>query len=137
MAWNWQPRRVDGPFSGTFDRFLTDVAAFFPYTFLPIDFRVQPVAAAEVASALCDCVASGPSGRLPDMGGPEVRRAGDLVHPWPQARGLRRLILPLPLPGATAAAFRRGANTCSDRRQGRTSWEAWLAQRYLSRTKIF
>ena len=103
-------------------------AAKFPVAFLPTDFLLQPVDSGEVAEALCQAVASAPAGRLPDMGGPAVRRAGDLARAWLKARGLRRLIIPLRLPGKIGHGFRSGYNTCPQHRQGKVTWTEWLAQ---------
>jgi hypothetical protein len=47
-----------------------------------------------------------------------------------QARGLRRPIVHLPLPGKTAAAFRNGYNTCPEQKAGTMTWEEWLQETY-------
>lgn len=93
---------------------------------LPIDFRVQPVAAAEVAARLLRAVAEGASGRLPDFGGPEVLTLGDAAESWKRARGVARPLVRLPLPGRLPAAFRAGWNTVSEEERGRVTWEEWL-----------
>ena len=97
---------------------------------LPTDFRVQPVDAREVADALVEYARGNPLGRVPPMGGPEVRTGRELVDAYREARGLRRLVVRLPLPRAAAREFRAGTNTCPERTVGATTWEAWLAERY-------
>jgi len=104
------------------DRLLR-LPAWAPVAFLPTDFHFQPVDGGEVADRMVEIVAAGPSGRVLDMGGPQVQTLGELANEWRRARGLQRWILPLPLPGKTANAFRRGYNTCPENRQGRITWE--------------
>ena len=95
---------------------------------LPTDWPLQPVDEEDVAQRLCEIVQAGPSGRLPDMGGPEVSTTGDLARIWLKQRGVQRAILPLWLPGKMARALRQGGNTCPGRATGTISWEAWLQQ---------
>ncbi len=98
--------------------------------FVAKDFRFQPIAVTEVAEALVAAVAAGPAGRLPDMGGPEVKTAGELVANWLAAQGQRRRVLHLPRLGRVAAGYRAGHNTAPDRAVGRLRWADWLAARY-------
>jgi uncharacterized protein YbjT (DUF2867 family) len=105
-----------------------------PLAFLPLDFQFQLVDSGEVAGALADCVVSGPIGRAPDVGGPEVLVSKDIVAAWLAARGLRRWVVHLPLPGKAAAGFRHGLNTCPQNRQGKVTWAEWLAGKYGQRS---
>lgn len=93
------------------------------------DFTGQPIDAGEVADALVGCVAAGPAGRVADVGGPEILTLREMAKTWQRARGLRRPILRLPLPGATAAGFRRGGTTCPDRRVGKIRFAEWCERR--------
>jgi uncharacterized protein YbjT (DUF2867 family) len=93
---------------------------------VPTDWLLQPVAEEEVAERLCEIIQAGPSGRLPDMGGPEVYTSGELARIWLKQRGVHRAIIPLRLPGNTARALRQGGNTCPEQATGTVSWEAWL-----------
>ena len=97
---------------------------------LPTDLLLQPIAAEEVARRLGEIVQSGPSGRLPDIGGPEVYTSGELARSWFKQRGMRRAIIPLWLPGKTASSLRQGGNTCPQQATGTLSWETWLQQHY-------
>lgn len=97
---------------------------------LPTRFRVQPVDVREVADRIVDHAGSEAAGRVPPVGGPEVRTLGEFAESYRAARGLRRPIVRLPLPGGTARAFRAGAATRPDRAVGTVTWEAWLADRY-------
>ncbi len=100
---------------------------------LPTDLLLQPVAEEEVARRLVEIVQAGPSGRLPDMGGPTVYTSGDLAHIWLRQRGMRRAIIPLWLPGKMARRLRQGGNTCPQQSTGTISWEAWLQQHERTR----
>ncbi|HEU5200675.1 MAG TPA: NAD(P)H-binding protein [Ktedonobacterales bacterium] len=101
-----------------------------PVALLPTDFQLQPMDIREAAGHMVESVVAGPAGRLPDIGGPEVRTLGDLAQPWMQARGLRRPVARLPLPGKTAAAFRNGYITCPEHKDGKIRWEEWLRETY-------
>jgi uncharacterized protein YbjT (DUF2867 family) len=97
---------------------------------LPTKFRIQPIAVEEVADALVEHATPDASGRLESVGGPEVRSLGELARAYREARGLRRAIVRLPLPGGVAKAFRAGHATCPDRAVGTVTWEEWLTERY-------
>ncbi|MCL4507215.1 MAG: NAD(P)H-binding protein [Chloroflexi bacterium] len=114
-------------FHDLLDRYITGYLRR-PISLAPVSYRYQPVDAGEVAAALCDCVAQGPRGRAPDMGGPEVKTIGQLIPPWLAARGMRRLVIPRPVRGDVARAFQSGYNTCPANRQGRVTWEEWLTR---------
>jgi hypothetical protein len=86
----------------------------------------QPVAAREVAEALVDLAEAGPSGRVPDLAGPERHDMVDLARRV--AAGRR--VVPVRVPGAAGRAMRSGA-LCptGDGPRGRTTFDAWLASR--------
>lgn len=96
---------------------------------LPTDFRVQSVAAEEVAERLIRALTDGPGGRLPDLGGPEVTTLGEAAARWKVARGVRKPVVRLPLFGGFAAGFRAGYNTVTEEGdRAAVRWEDWLAQ---------
>ncbi|MEV6347411.1 NAD(P)H-binding protein [Actinoplanes sp. NPDC051851] len=68
----------------------------------------RPVAAAEVAAELIHLAASAPLGRAPDLAGPETLRMADLVRTLSRHRGLRKLVLEIPLPGPAGRAMSTG-----------------------------
>jgi uncharacterized protein YbjT (DUF2867 family) len=89
----------------------------------------QPVAAVEVAEALVDLAEAGPSGRVPDLAGPERLAMVDLARRVSKARGLGRRVVGLPLPGAAGRGMRDGSLCPStDRPRGRITFDAWLAR---------
>jgi uncharacterized protein YbjT (DUF2867 family) len=101
-----------------------------PVWLLPLDFQAQPVDAGEVAQRMAELVEAGPSGRVADIAGPEVLRVREIARSWQQARGMRRPLIHLPLPGKVAAGFRQGYNTTPGSRFGRLTWAQWLRREY-------
>ncbi|MBO0684012.1 MAG: SDR family oxidoreductase [Candidatus Dormibacteraeota bacterium] len=106
---------------------LLESVARLPVMPLPAATSVQPVEAAEVAAHLAVLAGGGAQGRVPEMGGPEVRDVGDLARAYLRARGRRRPLLRVPIPGSMAAALRRGALLAPDHATGRRTWEEFLA----------
>ena len=100
----------------------------FPVAALPSNFKFQPIDAGEVAEHILIDAARGPSARLPDLGGPEVLTAGDIAAAWLKARNKRAVVLPLPLPGKVASAFRAGYNCTPNHAEGKITWADWLAR---------
>ena len=71
--------------------------------------RCQPVAAREIAERLIQLVQAGPSGRVPDLGGPHEEQMVDMVRAYKAATGATGWILPVPFPGALGRALRDGS----------------------------
>jgi uncharacterized protein YbjT (DUF2867 family) len=94
---------------------------------VPSGFRFQPIDAGEVAARLVELALGTPAGLVPDMGGPRVYPMADLVRGYLRARGKRRPILSVPIPGRAARALREGANLTPDRTVGSRTWEDFLA----------
>src|SRR5215210_5476187 len=101
-----------------------------PMVPVPAGFRFQPVDADEVAARLVELTLGEPAGKVPDMGGPRVYGAAELLRGYLRARKRRRrLIVPVWLPGRAARAFRAGANLTPEQAVGRLSWEAVPTER--------
>lgn len=62
--------------------------------------RSQPVAAAQVARVLARTVLGAPQGRASEVAGPAEESMADMVRRFVQHRGMRRLVVPVPLTGA-------------------------------------
>jgi uncharacterized protein YbjT (DUF2867 family) len=105
-----------------------------PVVPLPGGLRFQPVDAREVASRLVDLTLGEPAGLVPDLAGPRVYGLGDLVGSYLGARGKRRPMLPVPLPGKAGRAYRAGDNLSLEGADlGTRTWEAFLAERLAER----
>lgn len=105
---------------------LLETVSRLPIWPLPTDFRLQPIDVGEAADAIVERATLESAGRVPDVGGPEVRTVGELARAYRDAKGIRRPIVRLPLPGKTAAGFRAGGCICPDRAVGSVTWEEWL-----------
>jgi uncharacterized protein YbjT (DUF2867 family) len=96
-----------------------------PFSLVP-RMLSQPVAAREVAGRLVDLAEAGPSGRAPELAGPERHDMVDLAR---RVAGGRRVV-PVRLPGRAGRAMRAGALCPSaDGPRGRVTFEEWLAAR--------
>jgi uncharacterized protein YbjT (DUF2867 family) len=98
--------------------------------FLPKAYRFQLIDVRDVAARIAEIVDGPPLERAPDVGGPELLRLGDIARQWREATGRRALLLDLPKPGETAAAYRAGHATTGGNRYGMITWALWLAERY-------
>lgn len=117
-------------FHGLIDRMLQILARLPMVAFIPANWQFQSLSAAEVADQLVAAVQRGPAGHLPDMGGPELLGLDEMARAWLAARGMRRLIVHLPIPGKLSAGIRQGLNTTPQRRAGKVTWAEWLQARY-------
>ncbi len=88
---------------------------------------VQPIDPAVVATRLADAVHAEPSGRLPDVAGPEVRTLTELAAAWRRVRGRRALPLRIPTIGRRGRALRAGGLCEPDAAAtGTRAFEDWL-----------
>jgi uncharacterized protein YbjT (DUF2867 family) len=117
------------PFYWLLDRMLAKNLARLPVWPLLADLPFQPVDSKDFAEYLVECLADGTRGDREEFGGPEIMSLGELVAQYRDARDLRRPILRLPLPAATARKLGAGF-TCPAGRRGRTTWSTWLGQRW-------
>ena len=99
-----------------------------PFAFVPRGFRVQSIDIGEAADRLAELALSEPAGRVPDIGGPEVRTYADLARSYLVTAGKHGRVVEVPVPGKTARAFREGAHLCPDQKYGKFGWEQFLTQ---------
>ena len=89
--------------------------------------RAQPVAADEVADALVELVLGDPVGLAPELAGPEVHDVVDLARRVVRARGSRRPVVGVRLPGAAGRAMADGALLpTGDGPRGTQTFAQWL-----------
>lgn len=104
--------------------------ATLPVTPVPGGLRFQPVDPGEVAARLVDLALNQPAGLVPDLAGPNVYGMAELARGYLRARGRRRLMMPVRMPGKAGRAYRAGANLSLDTATlGRRTWEDFLAER--------
>ena len=109
-----------------FARQALDFMTLGPVSLVP-QMASQTVAAVEVAEHLVDLAEAGPSGRVPDLAGPEANQIVDLARRVSSRRRLGRRVIGIPVPGAGGRAMRSG--TLRPRTPGRTgtlTFEDWL-----------
>lgn len=98
-----------------------------PVLLLP-RMRIQPVAACEVAAALAGLAAGPPTGTVPEIAGPEQAELADLARLVRQARGSRRPVLRVQIPGAAGRAMADGAMLpTGPGLRGTQTFASWLA----------
>jgi uncharacterized protein YbjT (DUF2867 family) len=101
-----------------------------PFVAVPGGTSWQLIAAREVAARLTELVDAGPSGRVRDIGGPEVLSADDIATFYRRARGKSESLLRMPLPGKTGSQLRAGKQLVPDYKYGQQTWQEFLAERY-------
>ncbi|MFJ6196881.1 SDR family oxidoreductase [Micromonospora sp. NPDC092111] len=90
----------------------------------------QPVDQHEVAERLTERLTAGPVGGIEEYGGPQVLRYDEAVRAWRAARGVRRPMLPVRLPGRLGRELRAGGLTTTAVPTGRRTWNDHLADTY-------
>jgi uncharacterized protein YbjT (DUF2867 family) len=98
-----------------------------PVLVVPAGTSFQPIDVPEVAAHLIRLASGLPGGRVPDLGGPQIRGAADLVRTYLRARGRRRPVLPVRLPGGFARGLRDGHNLAPGQLSGGRTWDEFLA----------
>jgi uncharacterized protein YbjT (DUF2867 family) len=105
----------------------------FPIVPAPAGFLCQPIDVEEVADRLADLALGPPSGRVPDIGGPQVSTWADLVRQYLRATGRRRPVVAVPLPGTRAiragGLLVSGPGAGGEGADGRRTWDRFLAER--------
>jgi uncharacterized protein YbjT (DUF2867 family) len=96
---------------------------------IPKGWLLQPIEADEVAGRLVELALGLPAGRVPDVGGPEVRTLASLTRAYLSVSNSERRVMELPLPGRVARAFREGAQVVPDSARGEITWEEFLVRR--------
>ncbi|MCG5468265.1 3-beta hydroxysteroid dehydrogenase [Micromonospora sp. LAH09] len=88
----------------------------------------QPIAAHEVAHCLVDLALADPSGRAPEIAGPQQLHMPDMARRLLRARGRHRVVLPVRLPGATGRAMAGGGLLpTGPGPRGKQTFDQWLA----------
>lgn len=90
--------------------------------------RVQPIDPAIVAARLAEAVHAGPSGRLPQLGGPRVQTLSELAQAWRAAHGRRLPVVPLPLPPRLGRALRGGGLTAPEAAAEGPDFAQWASR---------
>ncbi|GAA3522949.1 SDR family oxidoreductase [Nocardioides daeguensis] len=113
-----------------FHEFAAQLAARSPRPFaLAPRMRTRPVAAREVAAALVRAARGEPAGRLPDLGGPRAEDMGRMVRDLVRARGIRRIVVPVPMAGRAGRQVAAGGLLPGEGATlGSVTFDDWLAR---------
>ncbi|MEV0250783.1 SDR family oxidoreductase [Nocardia sp. NPDC050712] len=91
--------------------------------------KTQPIDVDVVAARMVEAVAAGPSGRVPDIGGPEVLTFADAARIYRAHAGRSGIPVPLPIPGAMGRALRAGGLCVGpDGETGGIGFAEWLSR---------
>jgi uncharacterized protein YbjT (DUF2867 family) len=104
-------------------------AASARYRVLPApQLPLQPVAAAEVATAVATAAEGQPAGGRTQVAGPEVSNVAGLARTWRSVTGRRAALVRVPLPGKVGRELLAGALTTSEADfVGTITFADWLA----------
>lgn len=104
------------------------IQRFSPVVWTLRGVRFQPIDTRDVAARLVELVDAAPAGRVADIGGPAVHSHADLGRMYLAARGSRRPVIQLPIPGRIVAGYRSGANLVPDNPVGTVGFAEFLAK---------
>lgn len=100
--------------------------SYSPVAALPLAWKFQSVAAAEVATRAADLLEGEPLGRTPDFGGPEVLTAREILQTWRHSHRWPRVAAGIGWPGRVYAGFAAGRNTCPEHADGLQTWAEFV-----------
>ncbi|MCH7618037.1 MAG: NAD(P)H-binding protein [Chloroflexi bacterium] len=100
-----------------------------PFLFLPGAAKFQLIDTSEVVARMAETVEKGPSGRLPDIGGPEVLTGAEIAKPWLKVSGVRVIRVPVPALGPIGQ-LAKGLGCCPENKFGVITWAQWLEKTY-------
>jgi uncharacterized protein YbjT (DUF2867 family) len=90
--------------------------------------RFQPIDTRDVTARLVELIDREPAGRVADIGGPAVHTHAELARMYLAARGGRRPVVEIPVPGRIVAGYRSGANLASDNPIGTIGFADYLTE---------
>ena len=94
------------------------------------NLRFQPVAIEDVADRIAELVRDEATGGSVELAGPAAERLEDLARDWLRARGSKRPVWPIRVPGRIGRELRNGALTTRAEPTGTRSWQDYLAAKY-------
>lgn len=115
-------------FHGLIPRFVEEAIRRVGFVPIPGGVPLQPVDADVVAQRVVELVEAGPSGRVPDLGGPEVLDVADMARAYLETTGRRVIRFRAPFWGRAVAAFRRGDQLAPDSKEGGRTYGEYLEE---------
>ncbi len=93
-------------------------------------FEWQVIDGGVVADRLVELLGSDPQGRVGDIGGPRSESMHAMAHSWKELTGSGKPIMPVPLFGKSARAFRDRVHHTPNALVDTPTWDEWLEVRY-------
>ncbi len=115
------------------DAFMRQRFKLGPFLFVPGAAKFQLIDTSEVAARMAETVENGPSGRLTDIGGPEVLTGAEIAKPWPKVSGVRVIRVPVPALGPIGQ-LAKGLGCCPENMFGVITGAQWLEKTYGRRS---
>ncbi len=106
---------------------IADAQRRLPIVLAPSGVAFQVLDADVAAARLAELIEAGPSGRASDLGGAEPLQVRDLIRQYMRARGSRRPVVGLRVPGAAGRDFRAGLQLSDDHSGASPTWEDFLS----------
>lgn len=98
-----------------------------PLCLVPLGFSAEPVAVEDVAAHITDRVEAGPSNAVTEFAGPERLTSSAAARIWIEESGERKLVVPVPIRGRVARAFRLQSNIAdADAPRGTRTWREFV-----------
>ena len=110
-----------------FHSFPGEILAMFGGRLFLKGLEVQPIGVVDVARRLAELATGSPAGRVPDLGGPEILDATDVLHRLQAAGRAPKRVLSITLPGKAFAAFAAGHHLAGLPGAGTQTFDEWLA----------
>jgi uncharacterized protein YbjT (DUF2867 family) len=104
------------------------IQRFSPLLWTVRDVRFQPIDTRDVTARLVELIDCEPAGRVADIGGPAVHTHAELARMYLAARGGRRPVVQIRVPGRIVADYRAGANLAPDNPVGTIDFAECLAE---------
>jgi uncharacterized protein YbjT (DUF2867 family) len=104
------------------------IQRFSPVLWTLRGLRFQPIDTHDVAARLVELIDAEPAGRVADIGGPAAHTHADLGRMYLAARGGRRPVVQVAVPGHIVRGFRSGANLVPDNPVGTVGFAEYLAE---------
>ncbi len=101
-----------------------------PEIVVPSGVRFQPIDIDEAADRLVSLIEHGPSGRVPEIGGPQVLTIEQAAEVYLRIRGSNARVRSEPLKGDMYDAFRSDAILTPRNKVGKITWEDFLISLY-------
>ncbi|CAF5153741.1 unnamed protein product, partial [Rotaria magnacalcarata] len=103
----------------------------FPITFVPKSLKVQPIHVDAVAMEIYKIIKEAPLNSTYDIGGKKVYNIKEIMDSLLKIRHENKLILNMPAMGKVIQGFVKGYNTCDNIASTSSTWEEYLATKYL------